>query len=86
MTYRDKVCLEKFQQCFFYFLIFWSLIFVIAAQKLRHVPLINESLKSWISSGVEGTPTFFVNGVRHEDSWDLETFSETLKKHLTRQV
>ena len=26
-----------------------------------------------------GTPTFFVNGERYEDSWDLETFSNFLK-------
>jgi protein-disulfide isomerase len=51
-----------------------------------HASSINESLKSGINSGVEGTPTFFVNGVRYEDSWDLETFSETLKKHLTSQT
>jgi protein-disulfide isomerase len=24
---------------------------------------------------IKGTPTFFVNGVRYEDSWDLDTFS-----------
>ena len=48
----------------------------------RHVYalLINESLEGGIDSGVEGTPTFFVNGVRDKDSWDLKTFSETLKK------
>lgn len=50
----------------------------------RHVyaPLIKKSLKGGIDSGVEGTPTFFVNGVRYEDSWDLETFYETLKRYL----
>jgi protein-disulfide isomerase len=42
-------------------------------------PLIEESLKTGIDSGVEGTPTFFVNGERYEDSWDLETFSNFLK-------
>jgi protein-disulfide isomerase len=43
----------------------------------KHVyaPLINKSLKSGIDSGVEGTPTFFVNGIRYEDSWDFDTFS-----------
>lgn len=40
-----------------------------------YAPLIEESLKTGIDSGVEGTPTFFVNGERYEDSWDLETFS-----------
>ena len=48
-------------------------------------PSINESLKNGINSGVEGTPTFFVNGVRYEESWDLETFSSMLKKHLGGQ-
>jgi protein-disulfide isomerase len=49
-----------------------------------YAPLINKSLKSGIDSGVEGTPTFFVNGVRYEDSWDLDTFSSFLKRNLAR--
>jgi protein-disulfide isomerase len=44
-----------------------------------YAPLIKESLKSGIDSGVQGTPTFFVNGYHYEDSWDLETFSNFLK-------
>jgi protein-disulfide isomerase len=44
-----------------------------------YAPLIEESLKSGIDSGVQGTPTFFVNGERYEDSWDLETFCNFLK-------
>lgn len=47
-----------------------------------YASLIDNSLKSGIDSGVEGTPTFFVNGVRYEDSWDLDTFSKFLKKTL----
>ncbi len=49
-----------------------------------YAPVINESLRNGIDSGVEGTPTFFVNGVHYEDSWDLDTFSNVLKKNLTR--
>src|ERR687884_977662 len=54
----------------------------------RHVyaPLLEESLKGGIDSGVEGTPTFFINGVRYEDSFDLRTFSETLQKYLSAQA
>jgi protein-disulfide isomerase len=48
-----------------------------------YVPLIKESLKSGIDSGVQGTPTFFVNGNLYEDSWDLETFSNFLKTRNT---
>jgi protein-disulfide isomerase len=44
-----------------------------------YASLIKESLKSGIDSGVQGTPTFFVNGNRYQDSWDLETFSNFLK-------
>ena len=53
----------------------------------RHVyaPLIEESLKGGIDSGVEGTPTFFINRVRYEDSFDLKTFSETIQKYLATQ-
>ena len=50
-----------------------------------YAPLIEESLQGGIDSGVEGTPTFYINEVRYEDSWDLETFSETIKRHLTTQ-
>lgn len=42
-------------------------------------PSIKESLKSGINSCVQVTPTFFVNGERNEDSWDLEIFSNFLK-------
>ena len=48
-----------------------------------YAPLIKESLKSGIDSGVQGTPTFFVNGNRYEVSWDLETFSNFLKTRNT---
>ena len=51
-----------------------------------YASLIEQSLKSGIKSGVEGTPTFFLNGVRYEDSWDLKTLSETLQKYLTTQA
>jgi protein-disulfide isomerase len=49
-----------------------------------YAPLINKSLKSGIDSGVEGTPTFFINGERYEDSWDLDTLSSFLKKSLNQ--
>ena len=45
-----------------------------------YAPSIEESLKNGVNSGVEGTPTFFVNGIRYEDSWDLDTFSKFLEK------
>ena len=45
----------------------------------RHV---DEDIQSGEESGVTKTPTFFINGDRYDDSWDLIAFSA----HLTRQV
>src|SRR5688500_1726866 len=32
-----------------------------------------------VRSGVNGTPTFFINGVRHDDSWDLATLVSAVR-------
>lgn len=50
-----------------------------------YVPVINNSLKNGIKSGVEGTPTFFLNGVRYEDSWELETLFETIRSAIKKE-
>jgi protein-disulfide isomerase len=31
---------------------------------------------------VGGTPTFFVNGVRHDGSWDFEPLAARLRREL----
>ena len=38
-------------------------------------PRVHEDFVSGVRSGVNGTPTFFINGVRHDDDWDLETLT-----------
>ena len=35
-----------------------------------HVPRIRKDIQSGIRSGVNGTPTFFINGVRFDGSWE----------------
>jgi protein-disulfide isomerase len=37
---------------------------------------------SGVRSGVNGTPTFFINGVRHNESYDLETLLRSLRAAL----
>jgi protein-disulfide isomerase len=32
-----------------------------------------------IRSGVNGTPTFFINDVRHDDAWDVDTLVQALE-------
>jgi protein-disulfide isomerase len=38
-----------------------------------HTNRVREDFLSGVRSGVNGTPTFFINGVRHDDSYELET-------------
>ena len=38
-----------------------------------HTNRVREDFLSGVRSGVNGTPTFFINGVRHDDSYALET-------------
>src|SRR5438552_5014315 len=44
-----------------------------------HAARVREDFMSGGRSGVNGTPTFFVNGFRHDDSWDLETLVKALE-------
>jgi len=38
-----------------------------------HADRVREDLEGGLRSGVSGTPTFFINGVRHDDRWDAPT-------------
>jgi len=41
----------------------------------RFAPRVREDFQSGIRSGVNGTPTFFINGLRHDGTWDFETLA-----------
>ena len=38
-----------------------------------YAPRVREDFMSGVRSGVNGTPTFFINGLRHDGSYDLDT-------------
>jgi protein-disulfide isomerase len=40
---------------------------------------IREDFSSGVRSGVNGTPTFFINGVRHDGPWDEASLLEALR-------
>lgn len=44
-----------------------------------HAARVREDFLSGVKSGVNGTPTFFINGTRYDDSWDADTLTETLR-------
>jgi protein-disulfide isomerase len=45
-----------------------------------HAARVHEDFLSGVRSGVNGTPTFYVNGVRHDDSYDPETLIAALRQ------
>jgi protein-disulfide isomerase len=44
-----------------------------------HEPRVRRDFASGVRSGVNGTPTFFINGVRHDGPWDLASLLEALR-------
>jgi Na+/H+ antiporter NhaA len=53
---------------------FWK-----ALQARRHAPRVAEDVASADASGVAGTPSFFINGRRHEGAYDVETLSAAVR-------
>ncbi len=47
---------------------------------------VKEDFRSGIRSGVNGTPTFFLNGERYDGAWDLESLIELVQKPLGVRV
>ena len=43
-----------------------------------HAERVREDFLSGVRSGVNGTPTFYINGARHDDSYDIETLLAAL--------
>jgi protein-disulfide isomerase len=43
-----------------------------------HAARVREDFMSGVRSGVNGTPTFYINGARHDDSYDIETLLAAL--------
>jgi protein-disulfide isomerase len=44
-----------------------------------HAPRVREDFLSGARSGVNGTPTFFINGARHNRGYDLRTLSSVIQ-------
>jgi len=53
--------------------------FVREMREGRYLNRIREDFLSGARSGVNGTPTFFINGLRHDGSWDLATLTAAIE-------
>jgi protein-disulfide isomerase len=46
----------------------------------RFQPRVREDFRSGVTSGVNGTPTFFINGARYDADWDVESLFAALEQ------
>jgi Na+/H+ antiporter NhaA len=53
-------------------------------RKRKGSPRIAEDVESADLSGVSGTPSFFINGHRHQDAYDIDTLSKAVRLARTR--
>jgi protein-disulfide isomerase len=54
--------------------------FVADLAQHRFAPRVREDFMSGVRSGVNGTPTFFINGLRHDGEWDFESLLAALQQ------
>ena len=50
-----------------------------------HAPRVREHFMSGVRSGVNGTPTFFINGWRHNGGYDFDTLFEAVQRALAAE-
>jgi protein-disulfide isomerase len=46
----------------------------------KHMPKVSDDFMSGVRSGVNGTPTFFINGLRHDGGWDYTSLVTALQR------
>jgi protein-disulfide isomerase len=44
-----------------------------------HLPKVEKDFRSGVRSGVTGTPTFFIDGIRQDRGWDAESLITTIQ-------
>jgi protein-disulfide isomerase len=57
-----------------------------ALEEHEYLPRIQDDFMGGVRSGVNGTPTFFMNGERYEESWEFEDLVEAIEERLSRSI
>ena len=55
-------------------------------RRREYAPRVADDVASADSSGVAGTPTFFINGRRHQGAYDIETLTDAVQKARHRAL
>jgi protein-disulfide isomerase len=51
-------------------------------QKNAFTIKVEQDFESGVRSGVNGTPSFFINGKKYNGDWEEDVFNEYLKRQL----
>jgi NhaA family Na+:H+ antiporter len=57
-----------------------------ALEEHTYANRVREDFMSGVRSGVNGTPTFYINGTRYDGAWDFESLLEAIEKPLGVQI
>jgi NhaA family Na+:H+ antiporter len=57
-----------------------------ALEEHTYAGRVREDFLSGVRSGVNGTPTFYINGTRYDGAWDFESLLEAIEKPLGVQI
>ena len=49
-------------------------------RRREYAERVGQDVTSADTSGVAGTPTFFINGARHQGAYDIDTLSEAVRR------
>jgi protein-disulfide isomerase len=55
-------------------------------KKRTYSKRVSDDFKSGVKSGVNGTPAFFINDIRYDGSWDLQSLKEALQKAIDEET
>ncbi len=55
-------------------------VFVSELANHKHYPRVRADFMGGAKSGVNGTPTFFINGVRHDESYDFDALLAAIER------
>jgi protein-disulfide isomerase len=56
--------------------------FIRELEEHAHAPRVREDFMGGVRSGVNGTPTFFINGVRHNGPFDFDSLLEAIESAM----